>query len=107
MAPRPTQLYKGGPVRLFSIARFPGQGSIPYSDSERKGFIGLYLCTSCREPTLRVLAGANEWRCLLCVTRCGWAAGSRRRDLERLAAARVVSAFEKANTGVQGRTADD
>jgi hypothetical protein len=96
MAPRPTQLYPGGPVRLFSTTRFQGQGSIPYSDGKRKGFIGLYLCTACGGPTLRVLAGANQWRCLLCVTRCGWGAGARRRDLERLAAARVVSAFEKA-----------
>ena len=53
---RPTQLYPGGPVRLFSTTRFQGQGSIPYSDGKRKGFIGLYLCTACGGPTLRVLA---------------------------------------------------
>jgi hypothetical protein len=91
MAPRPTQLYPGGPVRLYSTDHF--RGSIPYDDGVRRGFIGPYLCSACKQPTLRGLAGAGRRRCLA----CNWVTGGRkRRGLEAEAAAHVVRAFSKA-----------
>jgi hypothetical protein len=64
MAPEPTRMYYGGPLRLFSTERF--LGGIPYHGGEFTGFSGMFICAQCRIEVPRVLFERADWICRDC-----------------------------------------
>jgi hypothetical protein len=62
--PRVTQMYSGGPYRLFATEPF--LGGTPYHGGHLHGYAGLFVCSLCQARVVRVLLSEHTWVCRDC-----------------------------------------